>query len=78
MHVGSGDVNLTFLIASVDGSESLTSFTNRFFHFSRPPGFRVAFDAAKRNGRFGRIQYQRSRESSSSSERGEYSSAEVQ
>ena len=48
-------------IASVSGSKSLTSFTDRFFHFSKPPGFRMAFDAAERNERFGRIQFQRSK-----------------
>ena len=45
-------------------SESLASFTNRVFHFSRPPCFRMAFDAAERNGRFGRIQSQTGKESS--------------
>ena len=52
---GSGDVSLAIFIASVSGSESLVSFTNHLFHFSRPPGFRMAFDAAERNGNFGRI-----------------------
>ena len=45
-------------------SESLMSFTNRFFHFSEPPGIRMVFDTAERNGRFGFIQCQRSKESS--------------
>ena len=40
-------------------------FIDRFFHFSRPTGFKMAFDAAERNERFGRIQCQRSKESSS-------------
>ena len=53
--LGSGDVSLTIVITSVSSSESLESFTNRFFHMSRPPGFRNTFDAVKRNGRFGRI-----------------------
>ena len=66
---GSGDVSLAICIASVSDSESLASFTNRAFHLSRPPGFRMAFDAAKRNGRFGRIQYQRSKKSSSRGKR---------
>ena len=66
---GSGDVSLTIFIAFLSGSESLASVTNRFFHFSRPPGFRLAFDAAKRNRRFGRIQCQRSKESSSREKR---------
>ena len=65
----SGDVSLTIIIASVSGSKSFTSFTNRFFHLSRQPGFRMAFDAAKRNGRFDRIQCQRSKESSSRGKR---------
>ena len=51
------------------GSKSLALFTNRFFHLSRPPGFRRAFDAAEKNGRFGRIQSQRSKESSSRGKR---------
>ena len=32
----SGDVSLTIFITSVSGSESLTSFTNRFIHFTTP------------------------------------------
>ena len=52
---GSGDVSLTIHTTSVSGSENLSSFTNRFFHFSGPPSLRLAFDAAKRNGKFGRI-----------------------
>ena len=62
---GSGDVSLAIFITSVSGSESLASFTNRFY-FSGPPGFKMAFDAAERNGRFGRIQCQRGKKSSSS------------
>ena len=61
----SGNVSLEIFITSVSGSESLASFTNRTFHLSRPPSFRMAFDAAERNGRFGRIQCQRCKESSS-------------
>ena len=57
---GSGDVSLTILIASVSCSKSLASLTNRFFHFSKPPGFRMAYDGAERNGRLGRIRCQRS------------------
>ena len=51
----SGGVSLTTFIASVSGSESLASFTNCILHFSGPPGFRMAFDAAERNERFGCI-----------------------
>ena len=50
-------------------TESLTSFTNRTFHFTRPPVFRRAFDAAERNGKFGRIQCQRGKEGSSRGKR---------
>ena len=50
------DVNLTIFIASVSCSESRTSFTDRFLHFNRPPGLRMAFDGAERNRRCGRIQ----------------------
>ena len=53
--LGGGDVRLAIFITSVSGSESLTSFTNRFVHFSRLPGFRMVFDAAETNGRFGHI-----------------------
>ena len=52
---GSGDVSPLIFITSVSGRESLTSFTNRIFHFSGPRGFRMAFDATEMNGRFGRI-----------------------
>ena len=45
----SGDVGLAIFITSVSGSKSLASFTNRTFHLSRSPGFRMAFDAAERN-----------------------------
>ena len=67
--LGSGDVGLAIFIASVSGSESLTSNTSRIFHFSPPPDFRMVFDAAERNGRFGRIQCQRGKESSSRGKR---------
>ena len=56
-------------MTSVSGSKNLVSFTNRLFHLSRPPGFRRAFDADKRNGRFGRIQSQRGEKSSSRGKR---------
>ena len=55
---------MTIFVTSLSGSESLASFTNRFFHFSRSPGFRMTFDAAKTNGSFCCIQCQRSKESS--------------
>ena len=61
----SGDVSLAIFIAFVSGSESLAFFTNRTFHLSRPPGFRMAFDAAERNRRLGRIKCQRGKKSSS-------------
>ena len=66
---GSGDVSLAIFITSVSGSESIESFTNRFFDFSRPPGFGMVFDAAERNKRFGRILCQRSKKSSSRGKR---------
>ena len=55
---------MTIFILSMSGSKKLTSFTNRFFHFSGPPGLKLAFDVAERKGKFGRIQCQRSKESS--------------
>ena len=61
---GSGDVSLAIFITSVSHSESLASFINHFFHFSRPPGCRLAFDAARRNEEFGHIQCQGGKESS--------------
>ena len=39
--------------------ESRTCFTNHFFHFSGPPGFKLTCDAAKRNRRFGCNRYQK-------------------
>ena len=53
----------------MSGSKSFASFTNRTVHLSRPPGFRRAFDAAERNGRFGRIQCQRGEKNSSRGKR---------
>ena len=52
---GSGDVSLAIFITSVSGIDNLASFTNRFFHFSGPPGFSMAFDPTERNREFGRI-----------------------
>ena len=66
---GSRDVNLTIFITSGSCSKGLTYFTNRFFRFSGPPGLRLAFDAAKKNEKFGRIQSHRSKESSSKGKR---------
>ena len=65
----SEDVSLAIFITSVSANESLASFTNRFSHFIREPGFRMTFGAVKRNGRIGRIQCQRSKESSSGGKR---------
>ena len=59
---GSRDVSLTIFIIFYE--RQLTSFSYRFFHFSRPPGLRLTFDAAERNGNFGRIQCQRDNDSS--------------
>ena len=56
---GSGDVSLTIFITSISDSKSLTSFAYCFFHFSGPPGLRLAFDTAERNGKFDRTQFQR-------------------
>ena len=56
---------MAIFITSVSGSKSHAFSTNRTFHLSRPPGFMRAFDAAERNGGFGRIQSQRGKESSS-------------
>ena len=53
-------------------------FTNCIFPVSGPPGFRLAFDAAERNGRWGRIQCQRSNRAAEERERDKYSSAEGQ
>ena len=47
-----------FVAVARKAAKALTSFTNRFFRFSRPPGFRLALDAAKKNGKFSRIQCQ--------------------
>ena len=46
------------------------------FHFRRPPGLRLVFDAAERNKKFGRIRCQRSEESCNRGKR--ISSAEEQ
>ena len=52
---GSRDISLAIFITTMSGSKSLTSFTYRNFHFRTPPGFRLAFDGAERNGEFGCI-----------------------
>ena len=74
------DVSQMIFITSMSGSISLTCFTYCIFHFRRLPGLKMAFDAAKRNGKFGRIQCQRSRErvAAEERERDEYFSAERQ
>ena len=65
--------------SSVSGRKSLASFTNRTFHLSRPPGFRMAFDEAERNGRFGAFSAREvKRAAAEERERDEYSSAEGQ
>ena len=53
----------------MSGSKSLASFTNRTFNFSRTPSFRLAFDAAESNERFGRIQCQRGKKRAAAEER---------
>ena len=45
----------------MSGNKSLKSFAYRF---RKPPGLRLAFGAAERNGKSGRIQCQRSEKSS--------------
>ena len=65
----SKNVSLTIFIISMSSSKCLTSFTNRFFHFSRPPSLRLTFDAAEKIGKFGRIQCHRRKESSSRGKR---------
>ena len=37
---GNKDAGLTIFITTMGRSKSLISFTNRFFHFRRPPGLR--------------------------------------
>ena len=53
--LGATNIGLTIFITSLSNRKSLTSFAYRFFHFRRPPGLRSAFEAAERNGKFGRI-----------------------
>ena len=57
-------MSLAIFIPSVSCIESLASFTNHYFHFSRP-GFGMALNAAERNGRFDRNQCQIGKESGS-------------
>ena len=44
----SRDICLKILITSLSGSKSPAPSASRFFHFRRPPGMRLAFDAAKK------------------------------
>ena len=67
---GGRDVSLTILIACTTGSKNLTYTAYHFFYFRRPPGLTLAFDVAEKNGKFGPIQCQRSKESSSKGKRG--------
>ena len=60
---GGRNISLTIFIAAMSGSKSLMPLSYRFFHFRRPPGLRLAFDAAVRNGKFGLIYCQRRKES---------------
>ena len=69
----SRDASLAIFITFMSGSKGLTSLTNSFLNFVGPPGFRLAFDASKRNGRFGRTQCQRA---AAAEKRDEFSSAE--
>ena len=41
------EARLAIFITSVSGSKSLASFTDRTFHLSRPPGFRMAHSVPK-------------------------------
>ena len=66
---GSGDVSLSIFITSVSSSKSLKSFTNCFFYFSGTPGYRMAFDAVKKNEKFIRIQCQRREQQQQSNEK---------
>ena len=47
--LGGRDVSLTIFIISMSSGKSLTSFVYCFFHFGKPPGLRLTFDASKRN-----------------------------
>ena len=63
----------------MSGSESLVSFTNRFFHLSRLPGFRKAFDASKGMEDLAAFSAREvKRAAAEERERDEYSSAEGQ
>ena len=66
---GNGDVSMTIFMTCVSGSKIFASFTNRSFHFRRPPGFTMAFDAAERNEKFVRIHCQGGAECSSKRKR---------
>ena len=61
---------MSHFLTSVSGSKNLTSFSNRFFYFRRPSSLRLAFDAAKSNGRFGPNYCQKDEQCSSRGKRG--------
>ena len=63
------DVSRAVLITFVSESKSSMSLPYCLFHFGRPTNLRLAFDTAEKNGRFVRIQSQRGKESSSSTEK---------
>ena len=58
---GGRDVSLKIFITSMSSSKSATFFASRIFHFKETTRRVVA----ERNGKFGHIHYQRSKESSS-------------
>ena len=62
---GDKDANLTIFIDSISSSKSVTSFAYYIFLFRSIPDWRLVFDATERNGKLGRIQCRRNKESSS-------------
>ena len=63
------DLRLLIFITSMSGSKRLRFFFYHFFHFRRPSDLGLTFDVAERNGKFGSIGCQRSKEGSSRGKR---------
>ena len=52
--VASGSATQDFLLGNRKVGSQVIGVDHRIFHFSGPPGFRMAFDGEEWNGKFGR------------------------
>ena len=75
----SGDVSLPIFVTSMNGCQALRFSLIVSSTSAKPPGFRMAFDAAEKKGRFGRFRVREVKKAAAEErERDEYPSAEEQ